>query len=211
MPDDIIPTLPFSYYVIQSLRVLRAAAAAGLNTSEEKDMNVRRAVCIFFLGSCFPKLKNRVTAFMSMHPRTELRQWPTEGTDLSVKTENVHISNNLVELTLKRVKLASVGISGRHHLYEFKTDTIRLWWMALIFLLESLEALVATPTTIGPKLAKVPETVVVSIAVHHLLSKLPAQLWKLNSLEKEKRAVPEGPSIPGELEGHSSCILPLSY
>ncbi|KAJ7228190.1 hypothetical protein GGX14DRAFT_554290 [Mycena pura] len=173
-PDVAIPSPDFAPYVVQSLRVLRGAAAAGLNTSE--DANVRRAICFYFVASCLGRLKSRAKAFSKVYQLEELLGWANQK-DLSIKAEEFSIDNSLVELGFKQTELQSIKDTGRERIFELNTLTAPACWKVLISLFKTLMNLIGNP-------ADVSGIVQVSVAIHHLLKQLPTQFWKLPSLNK---------------------------
>ncbi|KAJ7080505.1 hypothetical protein C8R44DRAFT_824120 [Mycena epipterygia] len=176
MPNNWIPPSEnFSSYVVRSLGVLRAAATLLKQTPG--DPLVRRAVCIFFLSACLPKMRSRVNAFAAIYPPAQLRTWRMDTSDTSVVAAGVEVTDGLVEAALKKAGLVGKG-QGRT--FTFNADTIASWWNALVDLLQMLR----TQTS---KRVDTPQIVITSRAIHFFLRKVPNQLWRLDSLNRHLR------------------------
>ncbi|KAJ7233212.1 hypothetical protein C8J57DRAFT_1480386, partial [Mycena rebaudengoi] len=168
MPAELVPPLEdFFDYVVYSLAILRAAADLLRDLERQA---VCRAVWIFFLHSCYRKLKSQVSAFKRLFPAETLRTWTMGNQDDAFATIDIDVEDVLVQAVLEKAGL--LPIKSR---YTADVTTVALWWKALMALLTRLQQQISDDVP-------APDVVLTSHTLHSLLQKLPPQLWQMASL-----------------------------
>ncbi|KAJ7279120.1 hypothetical protein C8J57DRAFT_1574269 [Mycena rebaudengoi] len=134
-PADLVPRLEdFSDYVFCSLAILRVGADLLRANSELNRQAVRRAVCVYFLQSCYRKLKSRVAAFKILFPMATLTDWTMSSQEDTFTAVDIDVADVLVQKVLEEAGL--VPINSR---YTADVTTIALWWKALMALIMILQ------------------------------------------------------------------------